>query len=328
MCRVWRRLDRFEVFEGLAAARQRYRSPCRRSSRTRDRRSVSAAAARALPTLRCTKRDRLHRPACPLARAARCRSAQLLARFRRDPVGGPGRRQAGRSRRRRPAPAATSASRIVGDHLGGRAAGIGRRHHDLEPIASRAHVAHDAELGHRDHRDLRISARRQDEDFPAVADRQHARRRRKSSALTTARPDRRAAGTASSASRWPMCSVCTPSLPRDRNGVRAGTFSVASFSTGTTDRFPRRLERGPGDAEPAAATRRRSASREELGGVGPQVVERACMRGMRLVGAVAESAPSSRRRAAGGNAPPSALLAAMAASCASAEPASAAHSGT
>ena len=116
---------------------------------------LRAAAARAGERRGAGARHEAHRHRCRRgapARAARCRS-RAASRGRAALIQSVVQAGARRMRRRAPGPrpaASIASSDALLDHLGRRAAGVGRRDDDLEPVVVLDHVAHDAEVAHRD----------------------------------------------------------------------------------------------------------------------------------------------------------------------------------
>ena len=171
-----------------------------------------------------------------------------------DPVGGPGRRALQRTSRRGPRPAAVSASStLLLDHLGGRAAGVGRRQHDLEAV-----VVVDQR---------RARCRGRTPTAPALRGRARCRARAQAAsmrdaaeiAVTSVLRDRRAAGTASRPGCSPCARCARPRLPccgtPSRRAARARPRR-ASLQLGA----PRLAQRRPRGPRPLAAASSSTAS--------------------------------------------------------------------
>ena len=161
--------SRLEVFEGLAAGAAAVQRLARGRAELRQALGVGAAAARAGHARH--ERQGLRAARRPLARRRDAVGAQPLARVLGDPVGAPrGRQLLAHADVARPGGRQRFADRAL-DHLGRRAAGVGRRHDDVDAFVRRLHIPHDAELGHGDRRDLRVRHAR--EDVPGLGGRQH-----------------------------------------------------------------------------------------------------------------------------------------------------------
>ncbi|MNE51056.1 hypothetical protein D3C80_1456640 [compost metagenome] len=82
--------------------------------------------------------------------------AQALAAAVADPVGGPGRGQPALQLRCGEAGLLQGVGDVLLDHLGGRAAGVGRGDHHMQVATLPVEAAHDAQIDHADDRDFRV----------------------------------------------------------------------------------------------------------------------------------------------------------------------------
>ena len=224
--------DRLEVLERLAAgaaALQRLaggRRRRRRGARCRGSRSAGRRAAATAARHEAERRARRRRSTRPGRRDAVV--AQLAPALGADPVGRPGRRAPHADARRAEAGGVERGDDARLDHLGRRAAGVGRRDDDLERVAvarsrrarCRGRDRDDRHLGiehGREHRPGVLDARAAGGAHAAPAAACRTRRR-----LTTRRPG---SGAADAASR-PACSrgarCARPRLPVLRKARSAG----------------------------------------------------------------------------------------------------------
>ena len=217
------------------------------ASARRARHEADARRRRALASRRAGRRDAV--------------AAQLVAPFGADPVAGPGRRALHADPRRAEAGAVERGDDALLDHLGRRAAGIGRRDDDDERVAVLA-----ARRGRcRDRRPRRPAPR---DRAPSRARPRRARgascRRARgggagrvvpnaASIVTTRRPERCAAGAASRPARSRgarcgarPCRCCeTPARPaatgrRREDGAELGAPVVAQIGPARAEAAPRR----------------------------------------------------------------------------------------
>ena len=291
--------------KGSRQARQRY-SALQAVEPKADRRSVCALPQRGQATA-SARRPTMRIGALPSAARPRRRDAvvaQLAPAVVADPVGGPGRGAAHASRAPGPRPAASMASTHAAlDDLGGRAAAVGRREHDLQ--RRRRGPAPRARCPGRAPRCAGTSG---SGTASSTAQARSVRVGCERAPFTTRPRGRRAAGTASR----PGCSPCA------RCARRACRCCGRPSRRGSGQRAPRRGPRAisasqgsrssaaAGPRPLAAAAASTASASNSSARVGPQPRQRGLACGGATPRCRRPGAPPSRRHAAGGSALPSA----------------------
>src|SRR5450830_250810 len=225
--------DRLEVLKGLAAAHAAVQRLAGGGAESPQALGLQTAAARAgqSPARRRAPHE-VHGHALAEVHRARRRDAvveQLLAPLGADPVGGPGRGTAHRDARRAQAGGGHRRQHVLFDQLGGGAARVGGREHDLQPIVVGQHLTHQAQVDHRQRRHLGVEHGAQ-----------HLPDRAQSAACTAGGdhgslvhhtpPGKARCRYCISARMKPMCSECTPRRPVLRYTESAGTGSFTAAS--------------------------------------------------------------------------------------------------